>query len=227
MPAASRPGTSAWTRALISPMSAPTGAERTAIPMSITRSSPVSCLPGAIQCPGLAAANVAVAVARTATPHASPVEASTPLATSAATTGASITASVSIASAARPRGSPAKPVPKIASTRTAASSSSRGSNGSWSPSSRRRFSAASPRCSPGSASVSTRTWRPMPRSRRPATKPSPPLLPLPQTIAIGPRGTSRSTVSARPAPARSMRSSDGVPHDSIAQASIARICSAS
>ncbi len=74
--------------------------------MSTTIRSPAACLPGAIQWPGLAAANVTVAVAATDTPAASPVEASTPLAMSAATTGPSKLASASIASFALPRGSP-------------------------------------------------------------------------------------------------------------------------
>ena len=91
--------------------------------MSMTCSSPVCCLPGAIQWPGLAAANVTVVLATTDTRAASPVEASTPLAMSAATTGAASTAIASIASSAAPRGSPSKPVPKIASTTTAASAS--------------------------------------------------------------------------------------------------------
>ena len=169
--------------------------------MSTTMRSPAACLPGAIQCPGLAAANVTVAVARDR--HARGLARSTrrrrwrcPPRRPARRT----TAIASIASAAAPRGSPSKPVPKIASTTTAASSSARGSNGSCAPSRRRRFSAASPRYSSGSASSSTRTVRPKPRSRRPATRPSPPLLPLPQTIAIGPRGTSRSVCSVRPGP---------------------------
>ena len=74
--------------------------------MSTTCTSPACCLPGAIQCPGLAAANVTVALATTDTRAASPVEASTPLAMSALTIGTSSTAIASIASAAGPRGSP-------------------------------------------------------------------------------------------------------------------------
>ncbi len=225
VPAASRPGTSAWTRAVSRPASGSIGAPG-GIPMSMTRSSPRSCLPGAIQWPGFARANVAVADARTLTPAAAPVDASTPLGMSAATAGASRTAIASIASAARPSGSPRNPVPKIASTMTAASPSPATVKGSCSPSRRRRFSAASPRYSSGSASVRTRTRRPSWRSSRPATKPSPPLLPFPQTTATGPRATVVSVMSARPAPARSMRSSDGIPSSSIAQRSIARICSA-
>ncbi len=72
-------------------------------------------LPGLIQCPSLAAWNVTVALARTAAPSVSPVEASTPEAMSAATTGAPQPLMASIAAAAGSRGAPSKPVPKIAS----------------------------------------------------------------------------------------------------------------
>ena len=57
------------------------------IPMSITVDlAGVRPCPGAIHSPGLAAWKVTVASARTATPWTSPVEASTPLGTSHATT---------------------------------------------------------------------------------------------------------------------------------------------
>ena len=62
---------------------------------------------------------------------------------------------------------------------------------------------------PGSAAASTRTSRPVSRSRRAATRPSPPLLPLPHTTTTGPGGHASSTNRARPAPARSIRSSEG------------------
>ncbi len=55
----------------------------------MTSTAPACALPGAIQSPGLAATKVAVAAAHTACPATSPVLASTPLGTSAATTGAS------------------------------------------------------------------------------------------------------------------------------------------
>ena len=55
--------------------------------MSTTRTSPACCLPGSIHSPGLAAWNVAVATgAHRRRPATSPVEASTPLGTSQATT---------------------------------------------------------------------------------------------------------------------------------------------
>jgi hypothetical protein len=192
------------------------------IPISITRSSPACSLPGFTYSPGFAAANVAVARARTASPSTSPVEAFTPLGTSAATTvWPSIAA---IASAAAPRTAPSKPVPRIASTTTTAPSSAPALNGSVST--RLAFTAASPCSSAGSASNRQRTSRHCSRSSRAATSPSPPLLPLPHTIAIGPSGAISLTSAANPAPARSIRSSEGTPRSSIAQRSMARIASA-
>ena len=87
--------------------------------MSITLTSPACPLPGAIHNPGLAAWNVAVAPARTASPAISPVEPSTPLGTSHATTTAPASAAALIAAIAveaGSRGSPENPVPRIAST---------------------------------------------------------------------------------------------------------------
>ena len=78
-----RPSTpSAITPAAGSP-GAPAG-----IPISATRSSPVCAFPGAIQCPSLARWKLTVMSACTAVPSTSPVDASTPEAMSAATTGA-------------------------------------------------------------------------------------------------------------------------------------------
>jgi hypothetical protein len=198
------------------------------MPMSITWTSPACALPGWIHRPGLAAWNVAVATARTAGPATSPVEASTPLGTSAATTGAEAPFSASMALAAGPRGAPVAPVPSSASTSTPACSSRAASNGAGGrPGSRRSCSAASPRSSAGSNVASTSTSRPAPRSRRAATRPSPPLLPFPHTITTRPNGERAATTRASPSPARSMRSSEGTPRSSIAQASVARIASAS
>ena len=61
------------------------------------------------------------------------------------------------------------------------------------------------------------------RSSRAATSPSPPLLPLPQTTAIRPAGTCSAITRARPSPARSISSSEGICFSSIAQASVARM----
>ncbi len=75
--------------------------------------------------PSFAAWKVTVRSASTAAPSTSPLEASTPEAMSQATTGAPQRLIASIAAAAGSRGSPAKPVPKIAST-TAPEPASRG-----------------------------------------------------------------------------------------------------
>jgi len=74
--------------------------------MSATCTSPACCLPGAIHRPGLAAWKVTVALARTAAPATSPVEACTPLGTSTLITGAPDWLIASIATATSPRGSP-------------------------------------------------------------------------------------------------------------------------
>ena len=60
------------------------------------------------------------------------------------------------------------------------------------------------------------TSNPMPFRRRAATFPSPPLLPLPQTIRTGPCGASPATASASAVPAASINSAEGTPCSSIA-----------
>ena len=108
-------GGSSSTRPAIRPAPASTGAPA-GIPISATRSSPVCHLPGAIQWPSFAEWKLTVVVAPTPTPSTSPVEAFTPDAMSAATTGAPQELIASIARSAGARGAPLKPVPKIAST---------------------------------------------------------------------------------------------------------------
>ena len=135
-----------------------------------------------------------------------------PHGTSAATTAPRPRSSPSIRRAEGSRGAPVVPVPSSASTTSAAPSSRAGSNAAGgSPGSRRSCSAASPRSSSGGQTASTSTSRPAPRSSRAATSPSPPLLPLPQTTATRPAGACRAITRARPSPARSIRSSDGMP----------------
>ncbi len=198
------------------------------IPMSTTWTAPAWRLPGLIHNPSLARWKVAVALARTASPTTSPDDASTPLGTSALTTGCACALSAVIASATTPRGSPLKPVPRTASTWPACPSSAPAANGvGASPGRRSRLARASGLDARRSPVASTDTARPSSRSMRAATRPSPPLLPFPQTTAIGPSGMTVSARRARPAPARSMRSSDGTPRSSIAQRSTARIASAS
>ncbi len=226
VPARVRRGISARIDGPMSPAAGSAGAP-SGMPMSMTATRPACSLPGLIHRPGLAAANVAVAVACTAAPPTSPVDASTPLGTSAAMTGASAASMAARTDAAGSRGAPVTPVPSTASTIAATPSRRSGANGSLSTGSARRFAAASPCSSSGGGTSRTRTTRPPRCSRRAATRPSPPLLPLPQTIATGPVGATSHTRPARPSPARSMSCSDGTPRSSIAQRSVARIASAS
>jgi hypothetical protein len=166
---APRRGTSASTP---SPISAAQGspAAPSGMPMSITSTVPAWVLPGLIHSPGLARWNVAVRTAWTAGPATSPVEASTPLGTSAATTGAAAASIASIAERAGSRASPANPVPSTASTIAAAPSRRVASNATGAgPGSAFACSAASPCSSSGGQTASTSTSRPAPRSSRAAT----------------------------------------------------------
>ena len=138
------------------------------MPMSTTRTAPACVLPGLIHSPGLAAAKVAVARASIASPSTTPVAASTPLGTSAATTGSAAALSAAMASATGPWGVPAKPVPSSASTATAQPSRRPAANGST-PSTRSALARASPRSSSSGATASVRTSRPASRSSRAAT----------------------------------------------------------
>src|ERR1700686_2995684 len=171
-----------------------------------------------------------VTVARTAAPPTLPVEASTPLGTSMLTTRDLAVLTGCMASATPPLGSPSKPVPSRASRITAASPSTPASsvtNRGGSPGRRARFAWASPENSSSGAVHRTLPILPTSRSRRAATRPSPPLLPLPHTTTTEPSGATRSPARATPWPARSIRSSEGTPCSSIAQRSIARISAAS
>ena len=116
-----RPGAVARTPSPITPPAGAPGAPG-GMPISATRSSPVCDLPGAIQCPSFAAWKLTVMSASTAAPSATPLEASTPEAMSAATIGASHPLIASIATSAGALGAPSNPVPKIASTTTPAPS---------------------------------------------------------------------------------------------------------
>ena len=121
-------------------------------------------------------------------PATSPVEASTPDGTSAATTGAAAALIASITPAAGSRGAPVEPVPSSASTiacapveplrpRTA---------GRVAGQPLELLGARRPAASPAATRPARRPRARPARSSRAATSPSPPLLPLPQTIAIRP-----------------------------------------
>jgi hypothetical protein len=140
---ASRRGIASNTPSAISPQSGSAGPP-SGIPISITWTSPACCLPGAIHRPGLGRWKVAVATASIATSWTAPVEASTPLGTSHATTGASSSLSARIAERTGSRTSPENPVPSMQSTTTATSSSAAATKGCGSSPSRSRLTFASP-----------------------------------------------------------------------------------
>ena len=110
-----RRGSSASTAGRMRPTAGSPGAPG-GIPISITLTRPAWSLPGAIHRPGLAWWKVAVTCARTAAPATSPVEASTPLGTSAATTVAPAAVMSAMTDATGSRGAPVEPVPSSAST---------------------------------------------------------------------------------------------------------------
>ena len=166
--------------------------------------------------PTLAAPNVTVRSARTASPSTAPVAPSTPDGMSTDTIGGVRPAFIaSIAACHSSSGTPRKPVPKIASTTTSARASSR----------RRRLGASTARparpCSPSRAGVAEAAGsrslveRAPPRSRRracrrrarcrAATKPSPPLLPLPHTTTARRPYTPPRRVDCAPARPRGPR----------------------
>ncbi len=215
-PSRPRWGTSSSTRSEIRPAPSPLGAPR-GMPISTTTTSPAWVEPGLTRRPTLAPWKVPVAVARTASASTSPVEALTPDGASQAITGALCSLMARIAPAIGSRGEPSKPVPSMASTTApepsrASAENSRGP----SPGRRSRFAATSPCASLRSATASTSTSRPSSRSRRATTRPSPPLLPLPTTTRTGPSAARAATSRVSPAPARSIRSSDGTSRSSIA-----------
>ena len=200
------------------------------IPIGATASSPVCDLPGATMWPTLAAWKLTVTSASTAAPSTSPLAALTPEAMSQATTGAPLRLIASIAASIGLRGAPSKPVPKIASISApepASASSRRSGSTSRAAGKRSRLAAASPDSSAPGASSSASTSKPVSASRRAATSPSPPLLPLPQTTRTGPCGESAAAARATAPPAASISSSEGTPWSSIAQRSTARMPSAS
>ena len=199
------------------------------MPISTMLTSPASSLPGFTCSPIFEPWKVAVTSAFTASPCASPLDASTPEGTSQATTGASWPLMARIAPDTGSRGSPEKPVPSSASTTAPDPSRRPASSGrGGSPGSRSRFARASPFKSATSPTASTSTRCPSSRRIRAATRPSPPLLPFPITIRTGPGPRGAAAVTrANPIPACSMRSSEGTPCSSIAQESTARISPAS
>ena len=227
LPERGRGGTSFSTASAMTPARSGRGAPR-GIPISTTSTRPACPFPGSTYRPTFGPWNVAVASALTASPSTSPVDAFTPEGTSQATTGAPASLIALIAPATGSRGSPSKPVPSIASTIAPDRSRCSGANSrGGSPGRRSRFARASPFVCDRSPTASTSTSRPSSRRSRATTRPSPPLFPLPHTTRTGPRPATEAVARASPAPARSIRSSPGIPRSSIAQASAERISAAS
>ena len=134
--------------------------------------------------PSFSATIATVTTAWIAPPSTCPVRPSTPDGMSTATTLGSPSRAV-IAFPGSPRGSPENPVPKIASTTTSKSCSpTSGSKCTWGHAGHlieARWCGKAPSASPTSNVTRHVTPSPSSTSRRAATKPSPPLLPVPQT----------------------------------------------
>ena len=204
--------------------------------MSATTTAPAWSRPGATTRPTFGAWNATVHPARTASPATVPSDASTPDGTSRATTGQDAAFSAATAAPIAPRGAPVAPVPNSASTATSAVRSNRRTAArsevritgmpirlqtSWLV----RASGDSRESGPTST---VRTSSPALRRWRATTKPSPPLLPGPQTIvARRAAGWRCSTSWAAARPARSISTAPGMPRPSIAAASSERISAAS
>ena len=168
--------------------------------------------------------------ARTATPATSPVEASTPLGTSPATTGAPGVAErhdrlARPARAASPDDAGAEHARRPRPPRPRGSAASNGSGGS--PGSRSRFARASPLSLSAVAVSASRDLAPGLAQQPRGDEPVAAVVALAAHDDDGPAGRDSATRSASPAPAASIRSSEGTPRSSIAHASVARICSAS
>ena len=121
-----------------------------------------------------------------------------------------------------------EPVPSSASTRPVAPSSRAASYGTGAaPGSRSSCAAASPPSHPAprAAARRRRARRRAAAARRRARRRR--CCPCRRRPRSGPTGTRSAITRASPSPARSISSSDGIPCVSIAQRSVARICSAS
>ncbi len=156
------------------------------LPMSETITRRRSLGPAAAGGPASGGKNVTDRRALTATPRTAPVRPSIPLGRSIDTTIAPAAPAALIAStiaAADPSSGRARPAPNRASTITSALCRRVGSAGSTTPRNRAAAAFASPVRMAGSPRRPSRTMNPRSDSTRAATKPSPPLLPGPQTTA--------------------------------------------
>ena len=179
--------------------------------MSATTTSPARVRPGSNRCPYLRRPKVTVNAASNDSPRTSPVSPWTPLGTSTATQTRSRAAHASASASGSPSSGRASPAPNSASTTNGSPSSSAGQSGSTGPSQRAAIAAASPLRRSRRPNNPSRTGQPASASSRAATKPSPPLLPGPQSTATG-RGAQRRTMACATArPAFSISVSPGVP----------------
>ena len=184
--------------------------------MSATTTSPACSRPGNSRWPYLRRPKVTVTAALKAPPRASPVSPWMPLGISTATQGGSRSALDSASSSATPSSGRARPAPNNASTTSGSPSSSVDESGSTGCSHRSAMAAASPFKRSRVPSNPSRTGQPASASSRAATKPSPPLLPGPQSTATG-RGAQRRTIACATArPAFSISVSPGIPASAAA-----------
>ena len=200
--------------------------------MSTTVTSPAWFLPGAIHSPGLAAWNVAVAAARTADPGdlaGRRVDAARNVAGDDDRVRPACALIASIAPRAGSRGSPAKPVPRIASTIAAAPCQRLGSERT------RRLARAAARGWSARRPAAPRARRAGARRRRGPARAAaarPPArrrrcCPCRRRPRPGLPGRASRHSSARPAPARSISSIPGIPLLVDRPLVVARCCSAS
>ena len=182
-----------------------------AIPICATWIVPQCSRPGSSACPSLRRKNVTVVDARTAVPMTAPVVPLIPLGRSIACTQEALFMA-SIMARGLPSTGRSRPAPNSASMTTSSGIRLCAVAGSYGPLHRCAASRASPRNRPMSPTSSIRTRYPRSLSRRPATSPSPPLLPGPATTAMRvPGGWRLETWSATARPAFSMSSMPAIP----------------
>ena len=208
------------------------------MPMSAMTMSPARVSPGGRTSGSLGAPSVTVVSASIESPIGSTASAERPEGTSIDTTVIPAALTSAMTDSMRPDTGALRPVPKIASTMIEQSrTSEKCSSQAWlSPISttvtpRRprisRLMRASPRTSATRPIRKTDTLTPRCMSVRATTKPSPPLLPWPQSTATW-RSSSSPCIASMAAttwrPAFSISTSDGMPISSIVRRSASRIC---
>ena len=188
------------------------------MPISATVTAPQSSRPGSSRWPGFLRKKVTVRSARkTTSPSTAPLSPESPLGTSTATTGRARARTASAARRAAPSSGRVRPAPNRASITSGVPSSR---EPTWSASSARPSTAPFQRAACAAASPCKPSREPMRASRtaapasdktRAATKPSPPLLPGPQSTRTGRPGQPSRAAAATAAPAFSMRATPDTP----------------